>query len=631
MARQLKADSHTVWGEGLAGLVFLVLGCGLFAAAMFWRSRFGALGPLLLYLSAPSLVAAAGFLPAWLTAYARKRGRLPRRTPTERTGKPLPMMLEKARVLGDRLWAALRNVDWVGDWLAILAALLPALLALYTLWRVWHAPAMHPGAVTEELTVGVLMVSAFVLLVLERRTAAIAPATLPEAPDLAQLLRVPLLAAVGLAVAAGLRWLGLAFAAPIEKFVAVVTALVAIELVARCAVFLFLPWPALANRTSPAKSSLARLIRAEIPNLTAINASVRSQFGIDLARSWSLMFLRRAMLPLLAGMVLFAWILSGFTALGTGERAVYESFGRPRAVLYPGIHVHLPWPFATLRLVPFGQVREISVDTSGNASLATMAAIEGEAPVSADRLWDSGQEESSYLVANLSDGRQSFEAVDIDISVAYRIGLSDDDAIRAAYHLADPDAAVRSVSSQILAHYFARNTIEAILGQNREAFMADFQKSLQARLTALDSGIEVMAVVVEGIHPPPKAAASYQNVQASVMDSTVKVNTARAEAAREMKMASVVANATRNDAISAAAERMSKAKTDAILFEGERMAYAAGGPSFLLERRLEKFSHGLSDKPLIILDHRIAATEAPTFDMRQLQRPRNSFGDPGAD
>lgn len=630
MARQAKAASHWLAGEGIAGLGFLALGGGLYAAVRIWGLKHPALTPLFLYISAAALVAAAGFLAAWLTAYARRRGRLARKPPFQFRGKSLPPLLEKGREVLASGVARLQNIDWVGDWLAFLTALLPSAAALWLLWKGWHLPHPQPTALMDELTVGILIVSSFPLLVLERRYAAIAPARLPEAPALSYLLRVPLLAAVGLAVAAGIRWLGLSFARPIETVVVVVVALVAAEMVLRCAVYVFLPWPPLATRTSPAKSSLASLIRAEIPNLTAINASVRNQFGIDLARSWSLVFLRRAMLPLLLGMAIFAWLLSGITALGTGERAVYESFGTPRAVFYPGLHVHMPWPFAALRPVDFGQVRQVSLDVSAGAAAAP-AAIEGEAPAAADRLWDSSREENNYLVANLSDGQQSFEAVDIDISIVYRIGLSDDDAIRAAYRLAAPDDAVRSVSSQILAHYFARNTLETILGQSRESFIAGFRKDLQARLNALSSGVEVMAVVVEGIHPPAKAAASYQNVQAAVMDSIVKVNTARAEAAREMKMASVVARATTNDATSAAAERLSKAKVDAILFEGERKAYAAGGQAFLLERRLEKLSKGLADKPMIILDHRISPAQAPTFNMLGAQRSRSAFGDPSAD
>jgi regulator of protease activity HflC (stomatin/prohibitin superfamily) len=234
-------------------------------------------------------------------------------------------------------------------------------------------------------------------------------------------------------------------------------------------------------------------------------------------------------------------------------------------------------------------------------------------------------------VASEANGRQSFEAVDIDINVVYRIGLSDEDAQRAAYHIAAPEAAVQAISGQILARYFARYTISDILGQNRDGFIRRFQNTLQSRLAALSSGIDVMAVVVEGIHPPPKAAISYQGVQAAAIESVIKVSTAKAESAREMKMAALVANSTRNDAAAAALEHISQAKTDFTLFDGDRRSYAAGGASFLFERRLDRLDRGLADKPLIIIDHRIPAAMTPTLDMRQPRAVGGSDLVPGDD
>ena len=112
----------------------------------------------------------------------------------------------------------------------------------------------------------------------------------------------------------------------------------------------------------------------------------------------------------------------------------------------------------------------------------------------------------------------------------------------------------------------------------------------------------------------------------AAIQSRTKVNTARAEAVREMKMAALVANSTHNDAVSGAAERLSRAQVDSIQFAGERQAYAVGGTVFILERQLARVGHGLSDKPLIIMDHRIPAGSVPGIDMRQVRPPRSSFG-----
>ncbi|HEX3755748.1 MAG TPA: SPFH domain-containing protein [Rhizomicrobium sp.] len=624
MSRQneQQAAARPPQPELWTGLVFLALGAGLLAASLLLRRLPPAPVRLFLELSAILLVAAASFLAAFLTARARRRGVLPRRSPRH-PGKALPPVLEKLRGAAHSARRVVTRIDWIGDWSAIAVTVLLGLAALFALRKAWLMLASPSGPLFDELTAGILLAACFPLLVLERRYAGLPEEVLPEAPLLDRIIRLPLLGFLGLALAAGLRWLGLRTASWVEHAIVIVTALVAAELVLRSLAYLLLPLPPLASRRSHADSFIAGLIRPQLPNFTALNASVRREFGIDLARSWALGFIRRAFVPLLLGMVVFSWLLTGVTALGLDQRAVYEAFGTPEGVMHSGLHLHWPWPFGVLRPVEYGEVREIPIEyrNSGlpqaeGAPQASAADIEGEAPPAADRLWDSSHpEEASYLVAAMSEGQQSFEAVDIDLSIVYRIGLSDQAAEQAVYRLAAPAAIISSAASQMLARYFAHSTIEEVLGQNHVTFVHDFQKALQARMNALGTGLDIMAIVVEGIHPPPQAAIAYQGVQAAAIESVVRVATARAESAREMKMAALVANSTSNDATAAAEERIDQAQRDFTLFDGDRQAYAAGGAAFLFERRLDRLQKGLADKPLIIVDHRIKRPEGPTVNL----------------
>ncbi len=626
MSRQNQpvATSPSLSLELWAGVAFLVLGGGLLAAARFGHGL--ARGALPLELGAVLLVAAAGFLAAWLTARARRRGRLAPRTasPSARR-KPLHPLLQTLRDAALRAWLFLANIDWVGDWLAVGLTCVLGVVALLALRLAWISTAPPPGPLFDELTVGhpgrgiVPAAGAGAPLCRPaadgiRRGAAAGP----HLPGDAAGLSGP--GAGGRAALAGLFLLR-----PVEHAVIVVTALIAAEIVLRSLIFIFVPLPPLSVRRSHADSAIAGLIRAQLPSFSALSASMRRQFGIDLARSWALGFIRRATVPLLLGMALFSWLLTGVTALGLNERAVYEAFGQPQGVLHSGIHLHWPWPFGILRPVEYGRVQEIPVEYVKDDAAATDAVpgandtvsdIEGRPPASADRLWDNSHpQEVDYIVAAQSEGRASFEAVDIDLSVVYRIGLSDQAAQQAAYNIAVPEALIRSTASQMLARYFARATIGEILGRNRETFIRQFQARLQARMTALNSGVDIMAIVVEGIHPPPKAAAAYQGVQAAAIASAVRVNTAGAESAREMKMAGLVATSTTNDAEAAAEERIDAARRDFTLFDGDRQAYQAGGEAFLFERRLDRLHRGLLDKPLIIVDHRIQRAQGPTVNL----------------
>ena len=620
-----EASNRPVFSS-LSGYTFLAAGAVLFCTV--WLGGLSLYAARLTYeLSALSLICAGGFLAASFTAAARARGPIERVAFTRRGGKRLPLIFEKLRSAYDRILPEIVNIDWRGDWLAIFAAVLPSLLALNALADAWPLVGGTPPPSFDEWCAAILFLAAFPVLVCERHFAQISAAQLPEAPSLQHLLRVPILVFLLLGLASGLRWLGISEWLWAERLADIVIALVAAELVLRSAAYVFIPLSPIETRESHADSIVARLIRLQRPDFAALNDAIHERFGIDLTRSWALAFIRRAALPVFAGMVLFCWLLTGVTALGIGERAVYEAFGQPSAVFTPGLHVHLPWPFGVLRPVEYGVVHEIPIVFSQNGDAVVEASsapsenssIEGIPPPSADRLWTADHpSEASYLVASVADGKQSFEIADIDLRIIYRVGLSDQDARDVVYNVASPDSIIRATAGRMLARYFARYTIADLLGQNREAFVGGFEKELRARLASLDTGIEIMAVVVEAIHPPSGAAASYQGVEAAAIRAQVAIATARANAVTEINDAQRTAIGTNDDAAAAAAERVDQANAQLALFAGDHEAHLNGGEAFLFERRLERLNKDLASMPLTIIDHRIAHDNALTIDLRPL-------------
>jgi regulator of protease activity HflC (stomatin/prohibitin superfamily) len=177
----------------------------------------------------------------------------------------------------------------------------------------------------------------------------------------------------------------------------------------------------------------------------------------------------------------------------------------------------------------------------------------------------------------------------------------------------------------MLARYFARYTVLDVLGQNREAFIRGFQQELQSRLASLSTGIEIMGIVVEAIHPPPAAAAAYQGVQTAAILSVVQIADAKAEAAENINLAQGSATVMRNEAQAAAAERLDRAKAELALFEGDRQAYSSQGKAFLFERRLQHFDKALSGVPFTLVDHRIDRADAPVLDLRPSSRAADTF------
>ncbi len=622
--------------EPVTALLLLVVGGGLLIAALLRHTATFYLKPLLFQLSAAFLIAAAGFLAAWLTAWARARGTRERRVLDWESRRPLPKFAEQARRYAFAGVNRILAIDWRGDWLPVTTAVLLALVALFALYKGWRGDAALPAARLPWIT-GALVALAFPLLVLERRLTTLPTGRTGEGKSLTYLLRLVLFTLMGLALAHALRWFALPLPMAVEHAVILFNGLVALELALRGLAYLFMPLPPLAERRH-ATSLVASLLRLQRPSLVAIQASMSSQFGIDLGRSWALGYIRRALLPMLGALVAASWLLTGVTTLGPRERAVYEAFGTPLSVSHPGLHVYLPWPFGRLRPVEYGVVHEIPIafldeEVYGPAppekpAAPEVATIEGPQPDSADRLWEASRPtEASYLVASSQNGQENFEVINIDLRILYRIGLSDTAAMNDAYNLAAPDDVIRAAAGRMLARYFARYTPSAILGQNREAFIRNFQKELQARLRTLSDSIDILGVVIETIHPPAGAAEAYQQVQAAAIDAVTKVANAKGDAVRDVRQAEADAIQARDGATAQAAETIADAKVGTALFAGDVEAYRAGGAAFLFEKRLANLTSAITpETPLVILDSRIPAT---SLQMLQLRPPAAQPGGGG--
>src|SRR6185312_10286504 len=571
-----------------AGILLLALLYG--DVVLPWRG--GIRAPLAFaFLGASLLLAAAGFLSVALVFLGRCA--MLRQPPMPAEDTPPP-----AGDRGASRWRAARRLvarrpslrlpqDWLAGWPQVLVAFLLALSALILVLSASRNAARPPlDAGLQQLLGGLLILSAFPLLVIERVYANTMSEALPDAPQLERLLRLPLTAFLLFGVASVLRSLGFAWPVFIEGAMAIFIGLVALEMLLRAAAMLFVPFAPMATRRSVADSSLAALLRLTPPTLASVAQGVRRQFGIDLSRSWALAFVRQALFPITACMVVVAWATTGFTALGLNERAVYERLGEPVAVLGPGLHVHLPWPLGIMRRVELGTVHEIPVvfaaagdqasSGRGAATDQTLpdAAAEDQPPPSADRLWDASHpSEAGYLIASETQGKQSFQIVNIDLRIVYRTGESEAAARAAAYAVAEPEALIRAQAGELLVRYFARYTLLDVLGQSRETFSNAFRAELQQGLDKLSTGLEVIAVIVEAIHPPPGAANAYHYVQAAEILSRSEVSLRRADATRRLKSAQQTAMEDRNQALGAAAEAVSAARASSVLFQGDRTAY----------------------------------------------------------
>lgn len=513
---------------------------------------------------------------------------------------------------------------------------LPALAALLLIVLLWQLPLPASEAGEAGYFAGAFFIlCAFAVLVLERHWTLKNPQEWPEAARLAPLLRmligVLLLSAAGVMFARGTAL----WPAHLLMLTGLLPALVALELFLRALMALFSPPREDKEPAFIAGSLLAAQISWPPRPLQFVQNELHQHFGIDLRQIWAFHFIRRALLPLGALLLLTGWLLTGVSQVPLTQRGIYESFGKPVAVRPPGLHLGLPWPFGHTQMVDNGEVHEL---TTGSEEPVTATPVEvadtaeGPAPESANRLWDSSHSsDKSQIIASAGNDRQSFQIMDMDVRFVYRIGMNDDAAMASLYHTENMPVLIRSIANQVLVHDFSSRTLDNLLGSEQTRLAADIGQKVQHQLDNLHSGVELLATVIESIHPPAGAADAYHGVQAAQILAQSAIAGEKGQAAQQLNAAQQLSRLALDAASAQSHENLDQAQVMALRFNAENQAYQAGGQSFLTERYFSQLTQAMQQHPkVLIVDHRIGGETPPVLDLRNFTLPFTPAADKAA-
>lgn len=506
-------------------------------------------------------------------------------------------------------------VFWLAGW---------GLLSLISIGLIWNLALVGSNVgLIGNVTGGLLLLMCFALLVLERQLANETDASWPEAVQLAQLTRVAIGALLVAAFCLFFSSADRVWPARLAVLIGLLPGLVAAELVIRAFLSIFSPSNEQLEPRLIASSFVAGLLRWPPRPLLALQNELHNRFGIDLRQIWAFTYMRRAFLPVLAVILGLGWLLSGVHEIPMQGRGIYERFGKPVEILQPGLHAGLPWPFGTVLAVENGVVHELATSVSeGAAAEQALDPAEGPPPAVANRLWDATHiNDKSQVIASGSGDKQSFQIVNMDVRFVYRIGLTDEAALAATYNSADIPSLIRSTASRTLVHDFASRTLDELLGEQRNDLAADIGDAVQRDLKKLDSGVEILATVVESIHPPAGAANAYHAVQAAQISAQALIARERGAAADQANLAQLHASMAGDQAAANSREVMATAQGADLRFGAEQQAYSKAGQAFLLEQYLSQLTAGLLHAKLLVLDHRLGGTSAPTIDLRSFTLP----------
>lgn len=370
------------------------------------------------------------------------------------------------------------------------------------------------------------------------------------------------------------------------------------------------------------KSIVAEYYRWPLHPLLIVRKKIYQHFGVDIGKIQAFALIARIFTPVLLSIIVVGWLISGLHQIPLAQRGIYERFGQPVKVLSSGLHIGLPWPFGRVRPVDFGAVYELQLSDE-LPPVKTSAPkiddlIEGPAPQESWRLWDNTHAtDQAQVIASAAGEKQSFQIVNMDIRLIWRVGMNDTDAMNSLYQADDIPATIQRVARQVLTQYFAHQQLDVLLNEQRAGMSVILNKEIQQRLNKMNIGVELLFTRIESIHPPAGAANAYHGVQAAQIAANALI-------AREKSYAAALANDSQRVALTAinsaqafSHEQQAMADNALTRANAENDSWKMNPEAFVNERRYQILSKALSHTPLLILDDEISKQHAPILDLRQ--------------
>ena len=315
-------------------------------------------------------------------------------------------------------------------------------------------------------------------------------------------------------------------------------------------------------------------------------------FDLGAVSSW--MFARRTQLVRLAwiGAGVFL-VASGFYAIEPDEIGVVERFGKKIVPFSaPGMHYKLPWPVERLTRIRAHKVRvvEIGFRSQSKAPDSEPASYEWNVQ-HRDGRFQSRPEESLMLT-----GDQNM--IELNAVVHYDIDRPDAFLFRQM----DGDAAVRAAAESALQGIMNITNLDEVLTTGRQRVEQSAQTEIQRRMDRYETGIRVLRVKLEDVHPSLEVVDAFRSVSAAFEEKNQMINEAEGYRNERVALARGSAQAELHNADAYTLGRANRAQGDASRFTQSEQAYRAAPGLTGIRMYLETMEQVLPGRKKMIVD-----------------------------
>lgn len=289
-------------------------------------------------------------------------------------------------------------------------------------------------------------------------------------------------------------------------------------------------------------SVLLRALFGESGPIRSLVVSIETTFGVSLADAWLMRLARIGAAPALLLGLLGLWASTAVTRVPVAARGVLVLNGAfAEQALPAGLHLHAPWPWGRVEVVPTERVQELSLGFERDL----------QGPV----LWAEKHFEGEQ---NLLVGSGE-ELLTFNVPVHYRVR----DAVAFLRRTGDAAAALQALGYRELLGVTGTHTAFGLMTTDRGEVAELLRTRLQAASDRLGLGLEILFVGLKDVHPPVDVAPAYQDVVSAEEERVALVDQARTYAVQVAVSASVSANQLRVGAETFRRERRARAEGEA--------------------------------------------------------------------
>lgn len=299
-------------------------------------------------------------------------------------------------------------------------------------------------------------------------------------------------------------------------------------------------------------------------------AFLENSTGITMRSLWSIKLVKRLMPFALIGGALLIWFCTGIVQVEPYQQAAVYRFGRlSDEMLQPGIHLTLPWPFDRTEVYNTEQVSKLTVGYVSSENT--------------DNVWTSSHGSKEYRLL-LGGGN---ELVSINLRIEYKIS----DLRAYLKNSGSPEKILEAKAYELATDKIIVTDLNSLLAVDRSEFSETFKKELDEKIGEYDTGLSVVSIVLESIHPPVEIASVYQELIGAQIDADKLILNAEAQAA--VKIAE--AEKQRDTEIIAAKTDSLTKKANANASVAEFMAGVAADSKYSDAYRYYKYMKAIGD------------------------------------